>query len=136
MRSMLSLVLASALMLTPAIAQPSKIEADITVILQKINADAKASLADADAHQDRIASTCWSAVADASAAKLAAQQAAGGGVMLAFQKLRDITRLNASPVGTDLILGCAPLAQDSAVSLLTFFTKIGAAVLVKGVLVP
>jgi hypothetical protein len=109
---------------------------DITSLLQKIRDDAVASQADADSHQDKIASVCYAAIADVAGAKLQAQSVTGGGLLLAFQKLRDLGRLSASPQGTSLIIGCAPLVQDAGLNMLDFFTKIGAAVLVKGLLIP
>jgi hypothetical protein len=127
----LALVLAA--LAGPALAQKAP---DLSGILTQIRDDAKAALADARTNQDTIAAGCYSAIVDIASAKLAAQAVTGGGVLLAFQKLRDLNRLNASPQGTQLIIGCAPLVQDAKISMLDFFAKIGAIVLVKGLLVP
>jgi hypothetical protein len=129
------LVLTFVAFAAPAMAQP-KNALDLSAVLQQIQADAKAALADADAHQDKIASACYGAIADLTTAKLQAHGAPGGGLLLAFQKLRDLNKLSSSPQGTQLIIGCAPLVQDAQVNMLQFFTSIGAAVLLKGVLVP
>lgn len=128
------LALAFLALAAPAMAQPKA--TDLTGLLQQIQADAKAALADAQSHQDAIASTCYAAIVELTGAKLQAQGTTGGGLLLAFQKLRDVNKLNSSPQGTQLIIGCAPLVQDAKVNMLQFFTQIGAAVLLKGVLVP
>lgn len=133
----IALALALSLLAAPAMAQPPKsIAADVTALLQQIQADAKAALSDANAQEDRIASACYSAIADVTTAKLQAQAMTGGGLLLAFQKLRDLNKLNSSPLGTQLIIGCAPLVQDAKVNMVQFFTSIGATVLLKGLLVP
>ena len=68
------------------------------------------------------------------AAKLAASTTTGGGALLVFQKVRDFARLNASPTGTSLIVGCAPLVQDAKLNFVQFFANIGGAVLLKGII--
>lgn len=128
------LALGLALIVSSAQAQPKLI--DTTPILQKLVTDAQAALADADAHQDKIAAACYEAIIDVTSAKLQAQAVSGGGLLLAFQKLRDLNKLNSSPQGTQLIMGCAALVQDAKLNMLDFFTKIGGAVLLKGVLIP
>ena len=105
-----------------------------STILQAIVADAKAALDDANTNNDQIASACWTAIHTAAQAKLAASHLPGAGLLYAFQKVRDLTRLNSSPIGTSLILGCAPLVQDARLSMVQFFGNIGAMVLLKGVL--
>ena len=105
-----------------------------STILQAIITDAKAALDDANANNDQIASACWTAIHAAAQAKLAASHVPGAGLLYAFQKIRDLTRLNSSPIGTSLILGCAPLVQDARLSMVQFFGNIGATVLLKGVL--
>jgi hypothetical protein len=130
----LALALALALAAGPALAQPKPL--DLTPLLQRLKTDAQASLDDANAHQDPIAAACYKAIVEGASAKLNAQAVTGGGIILVFQKLRDLNRTNASPQGTALILGCTPLASDAKMNLLDFFTKIGAVVLLKGVLIP
>lgn len=117
---------------TTASAQPKL--PSVAALLAQIRDDAQAALADANQHEDRIAAPCYAAIVDMANVKLQAHSVAGGGVILVFQKLRDLARLNATPQGTSLIVGCAPLAQDAKLTLLDFLTKIGAAVLAKGVL--
>lgn len=128
------LVLASILLASPAMAQPKLL--DTSGLFQKLLTDATAAMQDANDHQDRIAASCYQAIAEAAQAKLEAQNITGGGLLLAFQKLRDLNRLSASPQGTSLIIGCAPLVQDAKLNMIDFFAKIGGAVLLKGVLVP
>lgn len=108
----------------------------VTDILQKLHDDAVAALADANEHQDAIASSCYAAIVEMTTAKLKAQAVQGGGLLLVFQKVRDLNRLSSSPQGTSLIIGCAPLVQDAKLNMLDFFTKIGGAVLLKGLLIP
>lgn len=103
-------------------------------LLAKIQADAQAASADAKANNDVIAQTCYDAIAADAQTKLNTSTATGAGALTLFQKVRDISRLNASPVGTQLIVGCAPLVQDAKLNFLQFFTNIGAAVLLKGVI--
>ena len=103
-------------------------------ILSKIVADANVALADANTNNDTIAATCYKAVADIASAKLNTAQVSGAGLLAGFQKVRDVTRLNASPQGTELIVGCAPLVQDAKLNFVQFFTKIGAVILLKGII--
>jgi len=102
-------------------------------VLQAIHDDAVAASADALSNNDTIAKTCYDAIALDTQMKLSTAQIAGAGVLTVFQKARDVSRLNVSPAGTALIVGCAPLVQDSGLSFAQFFTKIGAAVLLKGI---
>jgi len=122
------------LLAVAAMAQPRP--SPITTVLQAIVEDANAALADAKDHNDQIAVNCWSAIASVAQAKLQTEQMPGGKLMYAFQKVRDITRLSSSPQGTTLIMGCAPLVQDAKLNMVSFFTNIGGAVLIKGLLVP
>ena len=103
-------------------------------VLQTLRDDAVAAAADAKTNSDVIAETCYNAIATVADAKLQSAQVTGGGVLLGFQKVRDFTRLNASPVGTNLILGCAPLVQDAKLNFVQFFTQIGGLVLLKGII--
>ena len=121
----------------PAMAEPkAKPVAAVSEasLLQTIMTDAKAALDDATTNNDAIAVACWTAIHAAAQAKLAASHVPGAGLLYAFQKVRDLTRLNSSPIGTSLILGCAPLVQDARLSMVQFFGNIGAMVLLKGVL--
>ena len=120
----------------PAIAEPKAKPVAINEVslLQTIVTDAKAALDDATTNNDTIAAACWTAIHAAAQAKLAASRVPGSGLLYAFQKIRDLTRLNSSPIGTSLILGCAPLVQDARLSMVQFFGNIGAMVLLKGVL--
>ena len=93
-----------------------------------------AASADAKANSDVIAQTCYDAIAAIATAKLTSATTNGGAALLAFQKIRDFTRLNASPVGTNLILGCAPLVQDAKVNFVQFFANIGGVILLKGII--
>lgn len=130
----LLLIAAITLMPTMAFAQvklPSESQ-----ILQTIIDDAAAALSDAQQHEDRIAASCWQAVGDVAKAKLAGTSSTGGKLMFAFQKVRDVTRLNQSPLGTQLIVGCAPLVQDAKLNMVSFFANIGGATLIKGLLIP
>ena len=115
----------------PALALPSPAE-----LLTALVADAQAASADAKANNDTIAQTCYDAITVAAQAKLASTVTPGGGLLTAFQKVRDLTRMNASPVGTQLIIGCAPLAQDARVNLVQMLTNVGAATLLKGFILP
>lgn len=124
----------------PALAQqkfvsPLKLPSQ-TEILQTILDDATAALADAHDHQDPIAEACYQAIQTMAKSRLSAVGVTGGKLMYIFQKVRDVTRLNQSPMGTNLILGCAPLVQDAQINMVTFFNNIGASVLLKGLLVP
>lgn len=122
---------------SPSHAQPkAAAPSNDTAILQRLHDDAVAASADAASNNDGIAKACYDAIASLSEAKLQAQSVTGGGVLLAFQKVRDITKLNASPVGQQLIIGCAPLAQDAKLSFAQFLAQIGGAVLAKGFLIP
>ena len=133
MKKLLIIACASLFVSSPAFAQKSILPSQ-NDILTKIVDDANAAKADADQNKDVIASTCYTAIATVASAKLNAAQVQGGGALTAFQKVRDVTRLNASPVGTELIVGCAPLAQDAKVNLVQFFANIGGAVLLKGII--
>ena len=130
-----SLIVFFLLLATPAFAQ-TKLQTDIGAVLQKLSVDAATALADANDHGDKIAAACYSAIVEVADAKIQAQRVTGGGLLLAFQKLRDLTRLNATPQGTNLIIGCAPLVQDAKLNMIDFFAKIGGTVLVKGLLIP
>ena len=105
-----------------------------TDLLQKLAADATAALADANANNDVIAAGCYAAIEKIANAKLTTANTTGGGLLTGFQKVRDVTRLNASPQGTDLIVGCAPLVQDAKLNFVQFFTNIGGLVLLKGII--
>lgn len=105
-------------------------------ILKRIVTDAEAALADARDHNDTIAANCYSAIIVVANAKQQAQAVTGGGAIVAFQKIRDIIRLDATPQGTSLISGCAALVQDAKLNMLEFFAKIGGTVLIKGLLIP
>lgn len=107
-----------------------------TQILQTIVDDVAAAIADAHEHQDPIAEACYQAIQTVAKARLSTEGVTGGKLIYAFQKVRDVTRINQSPMGTSLILGCAPLVQDAQVNMVTFFNNIGASVLLKGLLVP
>lgn len=120
---------------SPAYAQQSSIQQTLAPLFTKLAADAQAAYTDAKQHNDDIAANCWQAINVVATAK-AVESTPGGGALLVFQKVRDITRLNSSPQGTQLIIGCAPLVQDSKLNMLQFFTNIGGSVLVKGLLVP
>ena len=123
---------------TPALAQTktpaATLQATATAVLQKIHDDAVAASADATQNNDTIAKACYDAIVTDSQAQLSTTQLSGAGVLTAFQKVRDVTRLNASPAGMALIVGCAPLVQDAKLNFVQFFTNIGAAVLLKGVI--
>lgn len=95
----------------------------------------QAALDDANANNDKIAAACYSAIIDVAKAKQAAAPVAINPV-LAFQKVRDLTHLNSSPIGTQLIVGCAPLAQDTKLNMVQFFANIGGTILIKGILLP
>lgn len=110
---------------------PAQISTDV---LQKLAADATAALADANTNNDVIAATCYAAIEKIANAKLSTATIPGGGLLTGFQKVRDVTRLNASPQGTDLIVGCAPLVQDARINFVQFFTNIGGLVLLKGII--
>ncbi len=103
-------------------------------LLNKIVADAQAADADAKSNNDTIASTCYEAIIAVAQTRLQTVDLQGAGLLTAFQKVRDLNRLNASPLGTQLIVGCAPLVQDAKLNFLQFFTNIGAVVLLKGIL--
>ncbi len=107
-------------------------------ILPKLIADAQAASDDAKAHSDIIAQTCYDAISSVATAQLAASDNASGvvGPLVIMQKARDIGRLNSTPQGTQLIVGCAPLVQDAKINLIQFFTTIGGTVLIKGILIP
>lgn len=102
----------------------------------KIIADSAAALADAEAHQDVIAANCYKAINTEATARQQAASVTGGGALLLFQKVRDVARLNATPQGTNLIVGCAALVQDARLNMLQFFTNVGATVMLKGLLIP
>ena len=132
--SILLLVLAS-----PAMAQVKKVVPTPSPIpqvslLQTLHDDAVAASADAASNSDVIAQKCYDAIAVIAQAKLTSVQTTGGGALLVFQKVRDFTRLNSSPQGTDLIIGCAPLVQDAKINFVQFFANIGGAVLLKGII--
>lgn len=140
MKKIALVVTLMALAIGPACAQtklvsPLKLP-DETQILQTIIDDAKAALQDAQTNQDPIAATCYQAISTVAAARLTGAKATGGKLLYAFQKVRDVTRINTSPLGTQLIVGCAPLVQDAKLNMVTFFTNIGGSVLIKGLLVP
>lgn len=107
-----------------------------TQVIQTIIDDATAALADAKSNQDDIAIPCYQAIIVVANAKLAAGPSTGGKLLYAFQKVRDVTKINTSPLGTQLIVGCAPLVQDAKINMVTFFANIGGSVLIKGLLVP
>ena len=130
MKRTLLFALAGLLISSSAFAQP-KTQPNI---LQIIHDDAVAASADAKSNNDVIAQTCYDAIAVTAQAKLDASAVTGGGALLIFQKTRDFTRLNSSPVGTALIVGCAPLVQDAKVNFVQFFANIGGAVLLKGII--
>ena len=125
------LVFAGLLMSVPAYAQTKAAQPNI---LQVIHDDAVAASADAKANNDVIAQTCYDAITVVAQTKLDAAVVTGGGALLVFQKARDVMRLNASPIGTSLIVGCAPLVQDAKVNFVQFFANIGGAVLLKGII--
>lgn len=104
-------------------------------ILTRILADAQVALDDATAHDDKIAAPCYAAIIAVATARSAATTEKGG-VLAMFQKVRDVMKINTSPMGTQLIMGCAPLVQDAKINMLDFFTKAGAVVLLKGILIP
>ena len=131
---MKKLLLALALTLASAPAMAQTKAAPTTNILQVLHDDAVAASADAKANNDVIAQGCYDAIAMVAAAKLAASTTTGGGALLVFQKVRDFARLNASPTGTSLIVGCAPLVQDAKLNFVQFFANIGGAVLLKGII--
>ena len=139
LKSLVFLIAASAALATvsppafAATAPSSALAAFNTDVLQKIAADAQAASADAKANNDVIAQTCYDAIAADAQTKLSTGAATGGGALTLFQKVRDISRMNASPAGTQLIVGCAPLVQDAKLNFLQFFANVGAAVLLKGV---
>lgn len=140
MRKFLLALTALTLLASPAFAQqkksaaPPSLEQISTDLLTKLQADSAAALGDATQNSDNIAMACYKAINDDVTAKLASAAIPGGGLLTAFQKVRDITRLNASPQGTALIIGCAPLVQDARLNFVQFFTNIGAVVLLKGIL--
>lgn len=140
MKMLVMTTIALALAIGPACAQQKSISPlklpDESQILQTIIDDAKAALQDAQTNQDPIAATCYQAINSVATARLAGAKATGGKLLYAFQKVRDVTRINTSPMGTQLIVGCAPLVQDAKLNMVTFFTNIGGSVLIKGLLVP
>lgn len=127
---------ASLFLAAPAFAQPKPTVPTTAALLQTIIDDANAALVDATSHNDTIAATCYQAIINAAAVQRDQKGTQGGKVLYTFQRTRDITRLNSSPVGTNLIVGCAALVQDARISMLQFFTNMGASVLIKGLLVP
>ena len=132
--TILLLALASPAMAQVKKATPTSSPIPQVSLLQTLHDDAVAASADATANNDVIAQRCYDAIAVIAQAKLATVQAPGGGALLVFQKVRDFTRLNSSPQGTDLIIGCAPLVQDAKINFVQFFANIGGAVLLKGVI--
>lgn len=120
----------------PAMAQTKPVANPFVSVLPKLIADAQAALNDANDHNDTIAANCYSAIVAVATAQQNAQSTNGGGALLVFQKVRNIARLNATPQGTNLIIGCAALVQDAKLNMVQFFTNFGGAILIKGLLVP
>jgi hypothetical protein len=114
---------------------PASVQSELD-ILRAINGDAIVALADANANGDRIAAACYQAIIAVSAERIQAQQVGGGvggGLIANFQRVRDLTQIGSSPIGTTLIIGCAPLVQSMKMTMLQFFTNIGAAALLHGI---
>lgn len=125
----------------PAAAQPTEkktlaILAPSSELLARLVTDSAAAKDDADAHGDTIASACYAAINAEATARKNAAALTGGGALLVFQKVRDVVRMNNTPQGTALISGCAALVIDAKMNMVEFFTKIGGAVLLKGLLIP
>lgn len=142
-RTALLLVAALALLSAPAYAQQKPVSplapassSPLAQILPKLIADAQAASDDAKAHNDVIAQACYDAIAAVASQQLTAANASAGviGPLVILQKARDIGKLNSTPQGTQLIMGCAALVQDAKLNMVQFFTSIGGAALVKGVL--
>lgn len=134
-------VLISVLAITSAGAQQKAVSSlvsasPLTQILPKLIADAQAASEDAKIHNDEIAQTCYDAIVSVANEQLSANSASSGviGPLVILQRARDIGKLNSSPQGTRLIMGCAALVQDAKLNMIQFFTTIGGAALVKGIL--
>lgn len=128
-------VLLAGLVVTSANAQQKAVSPLVTV-LPKLIADAQAASEDAKSHNDAIAQSCYDAIVTVANQQLTSEQSSNGviGPLVILQKARDIGKLNSTPQGTQLIMGCAALVQDAKLNMVQFFTSIGGAALVKGIL--
>lgn len=82
-------------------------------------ADLQAAHADAMAHDDVIAATCWAKLAEKVAALPGRTETQAVGAFSAYQKARNVRRAVTNGISDDIKLACAALAADARRGVLT-----------------